>query len=29
VQLDPAAAPVHILRLRRRLRSERDFDYFQ
>jgi len=28
VRLDPRAAPVHILRLRRRLRSERDFDYF-
>lgn len=29
VRLDPHAAPIHILRLRRRLRSERDFDYFQ
>jgi starch synthase (maltosyl-transferring) len=28
VRLDPVASPVHILRLRRRLRSERDFDYF-
>jgi len=28
VALDPAAAPAHILRLRRRVRSERDFDYF-
>ncbi len=28
VSLDPAASPMHILRLRRRLRSERDFDYF-
>jgi starch synthase (maltosyl-transferring) len=28
VRLDPEASPVHILRLRRRLRSERDFDYF-
>lgn len=28
VSLDPVASPVHILRLRRRLRSERDFDYF-
>ncbi len=28
VRLDPLASPVHILRLRRRLRSERDFDYF-
>lgn len=28
VRLDPSSSPVHILRLRRRLRSERDFDYF-
>ena len=28
VRLDPQVSPVHILRLRRRLRSERDFDYF-
>jgi starch synthase (maltosyl-transferring) len=28
VRLDPNASPVHVLRLRRRLRSERDFDYF-
>ena len=28
VRLDPHSSPVHILRLRRRLRSERDFDYF-
>jgi len=28
VSLEPQASPVHILRLRRRLRSERDFDYF-
>lgn len=28
VRLDPHASPLHILRLRRRLRSERDFDYF-
>jgi starch synthase (maltosyl-transferring) len=28
VRLDPAAAPVHIFRLRRRVRTERDFDYF-
>jgi starch synthase (maltosyl-transferring) len=28
VRLDPQAAPVHVLRLRRRVRSERDFDYF-
>lgn len=28
VSLDPQASPMHILRLRRRLRSEQDFDYF-
>jgi len=28
VRLDPAISPVHILKLRRRLRSEHDFDYF-
>ncbi|TRZ94690.1 MAG: alpha-1,4-glucan--maltose-1-phosphate maltosyltransferase [Rhodocyclaceae bacterium] len=28
VSLDPQASPLHILRLRRRLRSEHDFDYF-
>ena len=28
VRLDPAASPVHVFRLRRRVRSERDFDYF-
>jgi starch synthase (maltosyl-transferring) len=28
IRLDPQASPLHILRLRRRLRSERDFDYF-
>jgi len=28
VRLDPAISPVHILQLRRRLRSEHDFDYF-
>ena len=28
VRLDPHVSPIHILRLRRRLRSERDFDYF-
>ncbi|MBU0750615.1 MAG: alpha-1,4-glucan--maltose-1-phosphate maltosyltransferase [Gammaproteobacteria bacterium] len=28
VRLDPQVSPIHILRLRRRLRSERDFDYF-
>jgi starch synthase (maltosyl-transferring) len=28
VSLDPQTAPAHIFRLRRRVRSERDFDYF-
>ncbi len=28
VQLDPARLPTHIFRLRRRMHSERDFDYF-
>ncbi|TRZ54785.1 MAG: alpha-1,4-glucan--maltose-1-phosphate maltosyltransferase [Rhodocyclaceae bacterium] len=28
VRLDPQSSPMHVLRLRRRLRSERDFDYF-
>jgi starch synthase (maltosyl-transferring) len=28
VQLDPGTAPAHIFRLRRRARSEHDFDYF-
>ncbi|ANQ84914.1 putative glucanohydrolase [Azoarcus olearius] len=28
VRLDPQRMPAHILRVRRRLRSERDFDYF-
>jgi starch synthase (maltosyl-transferring) len=28
VRLDPAHQPAHILQLRRRSRSERDFDYF-
>ena len=28
IRLDPQAVPLHILRLRHRLRSERDFDYF-
>jgi starch synthase (maltosyl-transferring) len=28
VAIDPAAAPAHIFRVRRRLRTERDFDYF-
>jgi starch synthase (maltosyl-transferring) len=28
VQLDPARSPAHLFRLRRRVRTERDFDYF-
>jgi starch synthase (maltosyl-transferring) len=28
VQVDPHAMPAHIFRLRRRVRSERDFDYY-
>jgi starch synthase (maltosyl-transferring) len=28
VRLDPQVVPAHLLRLRRRVRSERDFDYF-
>lgn len=28
VRLDPQHAPVHIFRVRRRVRTERDFDYF-
>jgi starch synthase (maltosyl-transferring) len=28
VELDPNVAPAHILRLRRRVRREQDFDYF-
>ena len=28
VELDPQGAPAHIFRLRRRVRSERDFEYF-
>ena len=28
VRLDPSSAPAHIFRLRRRARSEHDFDYF-
>jgi starch synthase (maltosyl-transferring) len=27
--LDPAVCPAHILRLRRRVKTERDFDYYQ
>ena len=29
VMLDPQRAPAHVFRLRRRVRSERDFDYYQ
>ena len=28
VQLDPARSPAHIFRVRRRVRTEHDFDYF-
>lgn len=28
VELDPAVAPAHVFRVRRRLRTERDFDYW-
>lgn len=28
VELDPHHSPVHVFRLRRRVRTERDFDYF-
>jgi starch synthase (maltosyl-transferring) len=28
VSLDPQSAPAHVLRLRRKARTERDFDYF-
>jgi starch synthase (maltosyl-transferring) len=28
VALDPASVPAHVFRVRRRLRSERDFDYY-
>ncbi len=28
VELDPARAPAHIFRVRRHVRTERDFDYF-
>jgi starch synthase (maltosyl-transferring) len=28
VALDPAALPAHVFRLRRRVRTERDFDYY-
>ena len=28
VQIDPHQVPAHVFRVRRRVRSERDFDYF-
>jgi starch synthase (maltosyl-transferring) len=28
VELDPAAGPAHVFRVRRRVRTERDFDYY-
>jgi starch synthase (maltosyl-transferring) len=28
VQLDPQVVPVHVFRVRRKVRTERDFDYF-
>jgi starch synthase (maltosyl-transferring) len=28
VQLDPFVSPAHIFRVRRRVRTEQDFDYF-
>ena len=28
VELDPARSPAHVFRVRRRIRTERDFDYF-
>jgi starch synthase (maltosyl-transferring) len=28
VQVDPAVVPAHLFRLRKRIRTERDFDYF-
>ena len=28
VMLDPHRAPAHVFRLRRRVRSEQDFDYY-
>jgi starch synthase (maltosyl-transferring) len=28
VELDPRVNPAHVLRVRRRVRTERDFDYF-
>jgi starch synthase (maltosyl-transferring) len=28
VELNPAATPAHVFRVRRHIRSEQDFDYF-
>jgi len=28
VALDPGALPAHVFRVRRRIRTEHDFDYF-
>jgi starch synthase (maltosyl-transferring) len=28
VELDPGISPAHIFRVRRKLRTERDFDYY-
>ena len=28
VQLDPQTTPAHIFRVRRKVKTERDFDYF-
>jgi starch synthase (maltosyl-transferring) len=28
VELDPRLVPAHVFRMRRRVRTERDFDYF-
>ena len=28
VRLDPAVSPAHVFRIRRRVHTERDFDYF-
>jgi starch synthase (maltosyl-transferring) len=29
VQIDPLISPAHIFRLRRKIKTERDFDYFR
>ena len=29
VQLDPFACPAHIFKVRRKIKTERDFDYFE